>query len=866
MTISLLKPYILSTLEFRHGSRAGSRQQNLPYHEMAASERQIITMPESKQIILSFLGGADSIGASCTLVEIDDTCILIDCGIRMKTPDRPLPDLSALNGKNIDAILLTHAHTDHTGALPVLCEAFPSVPVIATAPTLDLITILFKDALKISASERDGEIPLYNKAQVERALSNTVPTGFRQPKEIKQVTVTFLPASHIIGAAMIHLATPGGYILFTGDYSVTAAGTVPALDKPAFPVDLLISESTYGTRLHEDRTIAENRLVQQINELLERKGKVLIPCFAIGRAQEVILILQNALRSKKIPSVPVYVDGMVRDVCTIYSKHEAYVTTKLAKQIRNFPNPFFTNSITPVTSPQMRNTIPSEGPCVIIASSGMLTGGASAFYAQKMLGNENDGILLTGYQDEESPGRVLLSLVSNSTNRTLKIFGEPMEVKSTVATFNLSAHADRLQMASLIESLHPRTVALVHGDNEARIALKNCLQIKDCLLVENGTTISRTYPVRHNSQLPMIPALPEIDDITRLRAIVGTQNNSLVKGADIAYLWFGCKADAVSTDLFLHRLEELGVAKRDDIRRGFLHVITTPDSDLNPEEFLLELRLKNQNPKGRLLEYCMKKRVELPPFEIESQDGYYYASVKITIEGKLLSSIKCKALSKKTAQQLAAENLLSLLPEEQAVDIESDLVEEFINISDLEVVQLRINNHKGKLYEFCAAGKVENPVFFHKSQSGKHLVKLADKKAAFETKWYSSTSKIAAEHAASYALLTYLQSLVYETETAEETVNEKNEEKNGDNSTGNKTGNDPRGIINNFLQTKQLLGFGYDLVGTENITNQTLFTVTAWVTLPDTTRIQSSPFSAHSKKEAQCRAAADVLKIFCSVD
>jgi Cft2 family RNA processing exonuclease/dsRNA-specific ribonuclease len=803
------------------------------------------------KIQLTFSGGADSIGASCTLVEIGETCLLIDCGIRMNAPDRPLPDLSVLSGKHPDAVLLTHAHTDHTGALPVLCDAFPSVPVFATPPTIDLISILFNDSIRIMAHEREGEIPLYSKTQVERVLSLVTPVGFRQSRTINGVTVTFLPASHIIGAAMIHIASAAGNILFTGDYSVSPAATVPALDRPVLPVDLIISESTYGSRLHEDRAVAEKRLVQQVNEIVQNGGKVLIPSFAIGRAQEVILILQHAMHTNKLPQVPVYVDGMVRDVCSIYSNYEMYVTAKLAKQIRKTHNPFFTNSIAAVTTPQMRNRIVSDAaPCVIIASSGMLTGGASAFYAQKLMGDEKNAILLTGYQDEESPGRALLSLASQSGNRSFNLCGEPVEVKATVATFNLSAHADRLQMASMIESIRPGTVVLVHGDNEARNSLKNSLSIQDCQLVDNGSILLRSYPVRRSIHTPEIE-LPQKNDILRLRAIIGPPGGKPVKASDAAQLWFGCKKDAAAIDLFVQRLEEFGLVKRDDVRRTMFHVLSSAEVQCGSDEFQTECRLKDENPKGKLLEYCMKRKIGFPLFDSSIDNGYHYTVAKMSFDNNELISKPGKALSKKTSEQLAAEDLLNQLQISGSPAMkEAESSEKALEIDDAGKERLKFDNPKGKLYEFCAANRVKIPALFHKMESGLHLVKLKDRRGTFETAWFSSSAKVVSEQAASEAFLNYLL-----TDTRVSEHKEDNQT-----TTMVKSGTDPRIIINRLLQTKQILDFGYDLKSTEQVEKQTLFTICAWAVLPDNVRIESSGLCSLSKKEAQYRAASEILQ------
>jgi predicted metal-dependent RNase/dsRNA-specific ribonuclease len=816
-------------------------------------------MTNNIQITCTFAGGADGIGASCTLVEVDNTTILVDCGIRMNAPDQPLPDLASLNRKHLDAIILTHAHTDHTGALPLVCEMFPGVPVYATAPTLDLITILLYDALKIAELERESEIPLYSKMLVERALSHCIPLAFKQPKSINTITCTFLPASHIIGAAMVHLATPSGNVLFTGDYSITATSTMPSLDKPLLPVDMLISESTYGTRLHEDRKIAETRLVDQIREVVGQGGHVLIPSFAIGRAQEVLLILQKAIRSKKLPEIPVYVDGMVRNTCAIYSNYESFVTSSLARQIRNQSNPFFTDTITPVTTQAVRCGILSGGPCIIVASSGMLTGGASAMYAKKMLGNEHDAIFMTGYQDEESPGRKLLSLASGE-NRTIELQGVSLNVNAKVATFSLSAHADRLQMASFIESIRPRTVVLVHGDNDSRISLKRSLQTSDCQLVKNGESISRSYPLRRNYQTSPYH-LPEKDDIDRIRAIIGgSDSDHPVKASDAAQLWFGCRVDALQIDQFVQRLEEMGIVRRDDIRRNFFHVC--PDAPADSPEYALEQQLKEQNPKGKLLEFCMKEKISLPVYTVISRDGYYFGSAVIVIDTKQLQSSECKALSKKTAEQMASQELLSLIPKSNNVKPELTIEEQddIIDIDAEEKEHLRLCNPKGALFEFCAEHKLDIPSFVYKEQNRLFYARIISKSGSFETPWYRSDQKKMAEQGAAGAYLTII-TVRLQQETKETAADQPEEVSKTINA-----GADPRLQLNNLVQTKQLCSFGYTQISSGTIANQTRFTLCAWAELPDNSKIESSPKTASSKKEAQYIAAADLLERFYTLD
>jgi Cft2 family RNA processing exonuclease len=403
-------------------------------------------MASSSSFKITFLGGANAIGASCALVEVAQTRVLIDCGARFD-PRNPLPDLSQLTGKPLDAILVTHAHTDHTGALPVVYEAFAGVPVYATPPTMDLLDILLRDALKLmSRPEREGEMALYTGAQMNRLLENLVPVHHGQSIRAGEVEATFLPASHILGASMIHLSTPAGSALFTGDYSVSAQLTVPALARPSVEADIVVSEATYGERLHEDRNVAEQRLVEQITTVVIDGGRVLIPAFAVGRAQEILLILKRALRKKDLPEVPVFVDGMVRAVCGVYGRHERYVSRLLAHEIRHTGHPFYTDSIRPVERAEDRQNALQSGPSIIVASSGMLSGGASLFYARELVRRERDAILLTGYQDEESPGRALLNLAEEEGPRQIRLGEDLVDVRCRFDKYGLSAHADRMQM------------------------------------------------------------------------------------------------------------------------------------------------------------------------------------------------------------------------------------------------------------------------------------------------------------------------------------------------------------------------------------------------------------------------------------
>ncbi len=441
---------------------------------------------------ITFLGGGNEIGASSAIVEIGSARILVDCGMRMSGEHR-LPDLAAIREEGqkthagqLDAVLLTHAHMDHSGALPVLHQHFPAVPIYTTAATRGLVEVLMRDSINImrSKAESEQELPLYSPAAVESLLESMTPIPFGSPLELGRsgVTATWFPAGHILGAASVGIEgiEQGRSIrvLFSGDIAVGDQLTVPGMLPPAgFKPDVLVIESTYGDRLHSPRELEEQRLLEMVAGVIENRGKLLIPAFAIGRAQEVMLMLLKQFRSKKLGSFPVWIDGMVKTVCGVYSQFPAHQTPYARRLIEKHGNPFFNvvDEIRPVASPAEREKVLAGDACVIIASSGMLTGGASAFYAPHLVGDERNGIAITGYQDEESPGRQLLQLADAET-RELTIAGKTLDVKCSVAKYSLSAHADCNEISGLIEAINPREIVLVHGDGNAREALRDLLR------------------------------------------------------------------------------------------------------------------------------------------------------------------------------------------------------------------------------------------------------------------------------------------------------------------------------------------------------------------------------------------------------
>ncbi len=447
------------------------------------------------------LGGGSEVGASCSLMEIDGCRVLVDAGIRVGgsrpggDPLDVLPDLALLQEWGApDAVLVTHAHLDHIGALPLVHQAYPNVPIYATAPTVHLMRVLLVDAIKVMAikAERELECPLYDADLVGQMFNRVTPVNMGGPISLSDtVRATFFPGGHILGAAMIGLEGAEGKVLVTGDVSANAQRTIPGLVIPPFSPDLVITESTYGSRLHANRQREELGLAEAVADVVRNGGHALIPAFALGRAQEVILILQAFQQANRIPRFPIWVDGMVRSVCEAYVNYPESLCRSLQKVVQNGGNPFFLNKTTTraVTNAAQREKVLAGPPACIVASSGMLSGGPSQFYASRLASGEAHGILLCGYQDEESPGRKLLNLAEKFEG-VLELDGGPVPVRCRVEKYGLSAHADAGELSGLISRLKPAEVILVHGDAGARGALARSLAATVKVhLPENGEVI-----------------------------------------------------------------------------------------------------------------------------------------------------------------------------------------------------------------------------------------------------------------------------------------------------------------------------------------------------------------------------------------
>lgn len=458
----------------QYGSSSGGLPQVYQYPSSTALGDSEFSLPEQgvdvneiqpTRLVVTPLGAALGIGASCFRVQIGPYEIVLDCGTRPKGSD-PLPALDYL--KNPDLLLVSHAHQDHLGAVPVFHSRYPGVRMICTPGTREIAYVMLTDCLKVQRNNEDSP-QLFDESDLDSTLFRleTEPIG-QDFEPLPGLKVRFIHAGHIVGAACIYLRYGDRSLLYTGDYNTASSRTTDGLKLVDLPIaDILITESTYGADTHPSRKTQETALLNAIAEVVQSGGNVLIPAFALGRAQEILLAIRTSALFQKI-QVPIYVDGLVRAVTDTFRDNLSLLPESVRNLVKQSgTEPFFEEKSTPIVIPishVRERPLAMARPSVIVASSGMLTGGASVYYAKTLLERENSAIFISGYTDEESPGRLLQNL---KTGDPIEIDGKELIVRAQVRRFNLSAHADKVGLTQVINKVNPKHLILIHGSRTA---------------------------------------------------------------------------------------------------------------------------------------------------------------------------------------------------------------------------------------------------------------------------------------------------------------------------------------------------------------------------------------------------------------
>jgi metallo-beta-lactamase family protein len=429
------------------------------------------------KIELQFLGAARHVTGTKHLLRIGDSRVLLDCGL-VQGPRR-IADQQNRNlpiaGRDVDALVLSHAHIDHCGALPRLVKDGYDGPIWCTEATADMLRMMLMDAAHIQQQDarhlakRGHQVePLYDSADAERTLRLVRPVPYHQSFEVTPwLRVEFLDAGHILGAAIVVMDVEAGAkkrrIVFTGDHG---RKNLPILRDPErIPeCDALITESTYGDRLHAQRVDMMAELARIIAEEMHDGGRVVVPAFAVGRTQSVVLFLGQLMRDGHLPQLPIYVDSpMSREATRIMAKHPKLFDQETQALLASGHNPLFFDGVTYVSDVEESKALNHVRRGVIISASGMCESGRVLHHLSHSVGRTQDCVLLVGFQAAGTLGRRLLD-----GEQVVNIFGEPHPVRCKVRSMaGLSAHADSAELLAAVEHLPSRCkqVFVVHGED-----------------------------------------------------------------------------------------------------------------------------------------------------------------------------------------------------------------------------------------------------------------------------------------------------------------------------------------------------------------------------------------------------------------
>ena len=428
------------------------------------------------------LGGTDEVGASSYLYLLREGNLLIDAGVRPGgVGEAALPRFELLGEHPPAAMVLTHAHLDHVGALPLVTAKFPRLPIYCTEATARIAALVLADTLKVSTEQG---YPLFGLGEMKRTLERLRPIPYFHTIGDHGFRLTLYPSGHLLGAASVLIESGGRTVFHTGDVSNVATPVVdPAyMPKEIVPTDAVISESTYGDTLLPSRKEQVRTFVTAIGDTLRGGGRVLIPSFALGRAQEVSQILLTSMASGLMPSVPIYLDGLTRSVTEAYEGLLPLLPEALRNRAKTSgQSVFITGTVELVKDRKHRDRITaSDRPAIVIASSGMLHAGASPAYARAWLPHPENALFVVGYQDAESPGRRLLELQQGGDVLLPDGNGgrEAVPAYSRIERFYLSAHADRGGLLGLIARYQPGKVILTHGEIRARANMAGYLNTR----------------------------------------------------------------------------------------------------------------------------------------------------------------------------------------------------------------------------------------------------------------------------------------------------------------------------------------------------------------------------------------------------
>jgi len=431
---------------------------------------------QRSEVSLLTLGGFGQVGRSCMLLTTPDSKILVDCGINpgARNPMESFPrlDWANITLDDLDAVVIGHAHLDHTGFLPVLCKYGYKGPIYCTEPTLPMMNLIQLDAIKVVAAQ--GRTPIYSDRDVKQIMKQTITIPYGTVTDISpDIKLVFANAGHILGSALCHFHIGNGdhNFVYSGDIKFGKSILFESASWNFPRVETLLIESTYGAKedIQPTRQEVESAFINSVNNTLTDGGKVLIPIPAVGRAQEIMMVIDHYMKAGQMVESPVFMEGMISEASAIHEAHPEYLAHELRQKIlETDDNPFDSEYFTNVEHPDAREEPLRDGsPCIIIATSGMLEGGPVLEYFKNIVPDKKNKLLFVSYQVNGTLGRRVLDGA-----KQVSMLGRDGKVE--VVTINcgierldgFSGHSDYNQLISFVHRLRPklRRVLVNHGE------------------------------------------------------------------------------------------------------------------------------------------------------------------------------------------------------------------------------------------------------------------------------------------------------------------------------------------------------------------------------------------------------------------
>jgi uncharacterized protein len=453
------------------------RQQTTTITTTATSEPRS-NKPQSwstsrEEVMLFCLGGVKQVGRSCFIVVTPETKVMLDCGINpgeMSGLDAyPRLDWFNFDLDDLDAVVISHAHIDHQGFLPTLFKYGYRGPVYCTEPTLPLMILLQTDSVKIANS--NGTYLPYATRDVNEVIKHCITLPYGKPTDISpDVTITLNNAGHIMGSATVHLNISGAHnILYSGDYKYAKTQLLDSAVSMYPRVETLITESTYGntTDVMPDQQSVYRGFTESINKTLMEGGKVLLPVPAVGRAQEIMLVMAKEMKEGRLIESPIYIEGMISEASAIHMSYAHYLGSDVRKSVSQGINPFQSEYFTVISGYGKRDDILNdENPAIVMATSGMLEGGPSVEYFKELAPNPKNKIMFVSYQINGTLGRRVLDGAMSEVSmmdKSGKVKVVPVRCQ-TQKIDGFSGHSDFNQIMNFVSRIRPKRVLVNHGE------------------------------------------------------------------------------------------------------------------------------------------------------------------------------------------------------------------------------------------------------------------------------------------------------------------------------------------------------------------------------------------------------------------